>query len=180
MKKEDTVVELFFNEPTKQWHFEEILKQAKISRPQAARWLRKLIKEGIIKRIKQIGKMPHYIGNYENPTYQAKKRLFALNHLEKKGFLSHLASLQKAQTIILFGSMSRWDWHKDSDIDIFIYGNDEDFEQGRFRAKLHREIETFICKDKSELQKFDLALLRNILSGYIVKGNLDFIEAIHA
>lgn len=180
MNKEESIIKLFFNEPTKHWHFEAILKQANISRPQAARWLHKLIKEGIVKRVKPLEKMPYYLGNYESTTYQARKRLFALNELEKQGFLSHLASLQKAQTIILFGSMSRWDWHKESDIDLFIYGDDEGFDPGRFRAKLHREIETFICKDKNELKKFNPALLRNIVAGYLMKGNLNFIEVKYA
>ena len=180
MKKEECIIELFFNEPTKHWHFEELLKQAKISRPQAARWLKKFIREGIVRRIKCGGKMPYYVGNYENAAYQARKRLFALNNFEKQGFLSHLAGLQKAKTVILFGSMSRWDWQKESDIDLFIYGDDEGFDRGRFRAVLHREIETFMCKDKVQVDRWSPALLRNIVAGYLVKGTLDFVEVRHA
>jgi len=180
MKKEDVVLGLFFNEPTKHWHFEEILNVAKISRPQAARWLHKFIKEGLVKRTKPQGKMPFYVGNYESATYQARKRLCALNELEKKGFLSHLASLSKAEVVILFGSMSRWDWTKESDVDLFAYGDLEGFDKGTFRAKLGREIEMFVCKDKAELQKFKPALLRNILEGYLIKGTLDFVRVGYA
>ncbi len=180
MKKEDLVLELFFNEPTKQWRFENIILAAKISRPQAAAWLRKFIKEGLVRRIKPHGKMPYYIGNYDSAAYQSRKRLFALNALEKQQFLSHLASLPKAQAVVLFGSFSRWDWHKESDIDIFIYGDPEGFDKGAFRAKLHREIETFVCKNKNELQRFKLGFLRNIAEGYLVKGTLDFIKVAYA
>jgi len=180
MKKEDSVLGLFFNESTKHWHFEEILKSAKISRPQAVQWLRKFIKEGVVMRIKPKGKMPYYVGKYESSTYQAKKRLFALNELDKKGFLSHLISLPKAQAVIMFGSMSRWDWNKESDIDLFVYGDPEGFDKGTFRAKLGREIETFICKDKKELQRFKPALLKNILEGFLIKGTLNFVQVTHA
>lgn len=180
MKKKDLVLDLFFNEPTKHWHFEEILSTVKISRPQAANWLRKFIKEEIVKRTKPKGKMPYYVGNYESSAYQTRKRLFALNELEKQGFLSHLNSLPKAQAVIMFGSMSRWDWNHESDIDLFVYGDLEGFDKGAFRAKLGREIETFVCKDKEELQRFKPALLRNILEGYLIKGTLDFVQVVHA
>ena len=180
MSKENRVLELFFNEPTKHWHFEEILNIADISRPQAAGWLQKFIREGLVKRIKPKGKMPYYVGNYESSIYQARKRLFVLNEFEKEGFLSHLSGLPKAQAVILFGSMSRWDWNRESDIDLFVYGGADGFDKGVFRAKLGREIELFVCKDKEELQKFKPALLRNIVEGYLIKGALDFVRVAHA
>ena len=33
--KQDRIIELFFEEPTRQWHFEKILKEAKITRSKA-------------------------------------------------------------------------------------------------------------------------------------------------
>lgn len=180
MKKEEIVLELFFNEPTKHWHFEELLRTAHISRPQIARWLRKFQAEGIVRRIKPKGKMPYYIANYEKPQYQAYKRIFALNLLEKQGLLTHLSNLPKAKTIIIFGSITRWDWYKDSDIDVFIYGSPEGFQREKYWAKTGREIETFICRDKNELNKFPTALMRNILEGYLVKGTLNFVQVTYA
>jgi len=180
MGKEELVLGLFFNEPTKHWHFEEVLGAAGISRPQAARWLHKFIREGLVLRLKPRQKMPYYVSNYENPSYQSKKRLFALNELEKEGFLGHLAGLQKAHAVVLFGSFSRWDWHAESDIDVFIYGDTKGFEHERFRGKLHREIETVVCKDVAALRRLQPALLRNILEGYVVKGALDFVRVTHA
>lgn len=176
MKKENMVVSLFFNEPTKQWHFEEILGVAGISRPQATHWLKKFTKGGLIKRVKLRGKMPYYVADFESPNYQTEKRLFALRTLSESGLLNHLLALPKAQTVLLFGSLSRWDWYKDSDIDLFIYGSPEGLETGRFRTRLHREIQTFVCRDKEGLKKYGPSLLRNIAEGYLVKGNLDFLR----
>src|SRR3989338_163262 len=178
MNKETNILELFFNEPTKHWHFEEILKAAHISRPQAANWLRKGIPEGIITKTKPKGKQPYYTANYLNPYYQIKKRLFALEMLEKVGFLSHLNSLPKAKTVILFGSISRWDWHTESDIDVFIYGDPAGLEFYKYRVALHRGIEPFVCKDEQELKRFNPALLHNVAEGYLIKGNLDFMQVI--
>ncbi len=178
MNKETNILELFFNEPSKQWHFEEILTVARISRPQAAYWLQKGIQEGLITRTKGRGKQPYYTANYHHPHYQIKKRLFALEMLEKTGFLSHLNSLPNAKTVILFGSISRWDWHTQSDIDIFIYGDPAGSEFYKYRIALHREIETFVCKDKEELKRFNPALLHNVAEGYLIKGSLDFMQMV--
>lgn len=176
MKKEQNILELFFEQPSKQWHFEEILRSAKISRPQALNWLKIFIDEHIIKRIKPRGKMPHYIANFEHPAYDNKKRIYALDILYKAGLLNHLQSLPHAKTAIIFGSFARSDWHAGSDIDIFIYGSDEEFDKGKFESILKREIQIFTADNKKELNHLGTDLLHNIINGHIVKGNLDFIE----
>ena len=175
MSKEENVLNLFFEYPTKHWHFEDILNEAEISRPQTNLWLKKFIKEELIKKLKPKNKNPYYVSDYESPNYRNKKRLFALEKLNKSGFLRHLLKLEKAKTIILFGSLSRWDWYKDSDIDLFIYGNPEGLKIVDYELKLHREIQLFICHNKNELKKLSRGLIKNIISGYTIKGNIDFI-----
>jgi len=176
MSKEEKVLKLFYEYPTKHWHFEELIKEAKISRPQLNNWLKKFLKEKLIKKLEPKNKNPYYISNYENPNYQNSKRLYSLENLNKTGFLKHLLELPKAKTIILFGSLSRWDWYKDSDIDLFILGNTEGFKEGEFRKKLHREIQIFSYENKKELKNLPLGLLKNIITGYKIKGNLNFLE----
>jgi len=176
MKKEKNILQLFFNEPTKHWHFEEILDAARISRPQAVLWLKKGVREKIIKRIKPRRRQSYYCAYYQNAKYQIKKRLFALEMLENVGFLSHLNALPNVKTVILFGSLNRWDWHSNSDIDVFIYGDPAGLELYKYRIVLHREIEMFICIDEKELYEFNPALLHNVAEGYIIKGNLDFMQ----
>ena len=174
--KKNNVLKLFFQEPTRQWHFEEILKEASITRSKAGAWLGKLGKEGIIKRVKGRGSMPYYIGNYESPAYQNRKKLYAMKMLYECGLLNHLASLEKADTVILFGSLARWDWYSKSDIDIFIYGEPEGLSIAKYEIKAERDIQLFICRNKSELKKLGKGLLRNIIKGIVIKGNLDFID----
>lgn len=176
MERKENVRYLFFNNSTKHWHFDELVKQSKLSRAQANEWLKRLGKEKLVKRIKEKGRMPYYIANWENSSFKAQKRVYALEQLEKSGFLAHLISLEKAKTVVIFGSMARWDWHDESDIDLFIYGNDDDLEQGKYETKLNREIQVFSAKDKEGLKKLPAGLLKSIATGYFVKGGLDFAE----
>ena len=175
MSKEETVLEIFFNSP-KHWHFEELLKQSKMSRGRLNHWLTKFTKEGIIKRVKEKGKMPYYISDFYHPAYRNRKKLYITNLFYKTGFLNHLQTLPKAKTVIIFGSMARADWYKESDIDLFIFGEDDELEQGKYELKLHREIQVFTAKNKDDLKKFGPGLLTNIAEGYFIKGKLDFAE----
>jgi predicted nucleotidyltransferase len=174
--KEENMLELFFENPTKEWHFEEIAKYAKITRGKANDWLKQFIREGLIRRVKTKGKMPHYLSNFQAPAYQNRKRLFALERLYTSGLLNHLSSLKGARTIILFGSFARTDWYKNSDIDIFIYGDPAGLSLAKYEMILHREIQLFIAKSEEELRKFSGNLIRNIIKGNLIKGNLDFIK----
>ena len=119
--------------------------------------------------------MPYYIGDFDSASYKSRKRLFALEQFYESGFLNHLQTLN-AKSIIIFGSFSRSDWYKESDIDIFIFGDDNEFEQGKYETKLKRDIQVFSAKNEKDLNKMGNKLLKNILTGYLVKGNLDFVE----
>lgn len=176
--KEESVLELFFNNSSKHWHFEEILKTSKVSRSKVNKWLAKFIREHIILHIKPIGKMPYFQGHFESPAYRTRKRLFAISQLQKSGFLDHLISLPKAKTVIIFGSFIRADWYSGSDIDLFIYGSDEELDVEKYRALLKRDIQVFLVQFPADLEKFGPGLLRNILEGMFIKGKIDFVQVI--
>ena len=169
--KEEVVLEPFFNS-SKHWHFDELLKATKISRSQLSQWLKKFVAERLIKRVKPKGKMPYYLQNFESPAYQHRKKLFALRKLTESGLLEHLASLPDAKVIILFGSFTRSDWYEGSDIDIFIYGNDKNFEQGKYELNLKRDIQVHTAKNKQDLKKIN-KMLPYIITGDFIKGSIE-------
>ena len=170
--KEEKIIELFFNDSSRHWHFKEIIKEAKISEDRANYWLKQLLKEKLVKHINPRGKMPYFIANFEHPNYKNRKKIFAFNKLYKSGFLSHLYALKNAKAIIIFGSFSRSDWNKKSDIDLFIYGDPKGLNIGRYELALHRDIQLFASKDIRELKKMGDGLMRNIISGNIIKGEI--------
>jgi len=174
--KEEWVLELFFEYPTREWHFEEVLREAKITRSKLVCWLRRLAKKGIIRRVKEKGKMPYYTAACNSSAYRNRKKLFAFGKLYESGLLNHLSSLPKAEAVILFGSFARSDWYKDSDIDIFVFGNPEGLKIAGYELKLHRDLQLFICRTKAELARFGKGFVRNVIKGNLIKGNLDFVE----
>ena len=173
--KGEKIIELFFENPTKEWHFEGIIKETKIARSKTNNWLKRFVKNGLVNRIKRKGEMPYYISNYLSIEYKYSKKVFALAKLYKSGLLNHLNSLEKVDTIIIFGSFSRSDWYKNSDIDIFIYGDPEGLKIADYELRLHRNIQLFICQNREELMKLGKSLIRNIIKGNIIKGDIDFI-----
>jgi len=175
--KEENVLELFFNEPARQWHFKDIVKTARISEPAANKWLSKLLREKIIQRIKLKSKMPYFQSNFRYENYRNKKRIYAMQKLYDTGLLRKLQDLKNAKTVVIFGSFARSDWNANSDVDIFILGDAEDLRFGTlwsglgFKGKA-REIQVHSYKTIQDIGKIYSGLMKNVVKGHFVKGNI--------
>ena len=176
--KENKILELIFeNSPLKKWHFEEIAREAKVTRAVANKWLKRYCNEGLLKRIKEKGKFPYFTAGSNNLAYQSKKKIYALEQLYQSGLIYHLSMLQKAKTIIIFGSFAKGDWYKDSDIDLFIYGIPEGMEKHKYELKLKRHIEMHIFERKEDINEVKTGLIMNVINGYLIKGKVqDFAK----
>lgn len=177
--KEENVLKLILeNSPLKEWHFEEIVREAKVTKLVANKWLTKYVSEGLLKHIKEKGKFPHYTIGSNNPMYYSLKRVYALEQLHKSGLIPKLLSLKKAKTIILFGSIIKGDWYKDSDVDIFIFGDISDFDKKLYELKLNKNIELHLFQTKEEINEVRTGLIKNIINGYVLKGQIQDIAEV--
>lgn len=176
--KEENILKLILeNSPLKEWHFEEIVKYAKVTKLVANKWLKKYVSEGLLNYVKEKGKFPYYTVGSNNPIYYSMKRIYALEQLHKSGLIPKLLSLNKAKTVILFGSIIRGDWYKGSDIDIFVFGDISDFDKKVYELKLNKNIELHVFEDKEEIDEVKTGLIKNIINGYVLKGRIqDFVE----
>mgnify|MGYP001566098134 FL=1 len=176
--KEEKILQLLLeNSPMRQWHFNEIVKESKVTRAVANKWLKRYMKDGLIKRAKEKGKFPYFTCGIDNPAYVSKKKLMALEQIYKSGFAEHLISLKQAKSVVLFGSFARGDWHRGSDIDIFIYGDKNGLDKSKYELKLKRQIEVHSFETKKEIRQVKTGLLKNVLNGYAIKGQMqDFWE----
>ena len=171
-----TIQELFFQYPSKQWHFEDVLCACGLSRGQVNFWLRKLRKEQIIVRIKPKGKMPYYIANYKHVHYQNTKRLFGFAKLHESGLLDYLCSLDKANTVILFGSFAKGENIKRSDIDILIITPlKKKIDISKFEEKIGHEIQIFTYSKESLKKMKNKELLNNFINGIVLEGHMEII-----
>src|SRR3989344_808266 len=168
--KEENVLKLILeNSPLKEWHFEEVVREAKVTKLVANKWLKKYVSQGLLKYVKERGKFPYFTVGNNNPFYYSLKRIYALEQLHKSGLIPKLLSLKTAKTIILFGSIAKGDWYKNSDIDIFIFGDIPDFDKNLYEIKLNKNIELHIFQNKEEIEEIKTGLIKNIINGYIIK-----------
>ena len=176
--KEENVLKLILeNSPLKEWHFEEMGREAKVTKLAVNKWLKKYVSEGLLKHIKEKRKFPYFTVGSNNLIYHSFKRVYALEQLHKSGLIPKLLSLKTAKTIILFGSIARGDWYKGSDIDIFVLGDILDFDKNIYELKLQKNIGLTIFQNKEEIKEVKTGLIKNIVNGYILKGQIqDFAE----
>ena len=162
----ETVKSLFFTETLRQWHFEALVQESGMSRERVASALKMLIKKKYIRRVKPRGQMPYYLAQRDEPRFREEKRLYGLHLLTKSVLFSHLSTCPKIKTAILFGSFARGDWSKASDVDLFLYGDDAEFDRALYEAKLGRAIQVFSFREPQAVQKeLDPAVICNIVKG---------------
>jgi predicted nucleotidyltransferase len=177
--KEENVLKLILeNSPLKEWHFEEIAREAKVTKLVANKWLKKYVSEGLLQHAKEKGRFPHYTVGTNNPVYYSLKRVYALEKLHRSGLIPKLLSLKAAKTIILFGSIAKGDWYKDSDIDIFVFGNVSDFNKNVYELKLRKHIELHVFQNKKEIEEVKTGLIKNVINGYVIKGQIQDIAEV--
>ncbi len=176
-KEENVLRAILENSPLKEWHFENLVKEARVTRAAANKWLRKYSSEGLLKRVKKRGRFPHHTAGPDNHAYKTLKRIYGLRKLQETGLMSGLLSNDKAKTIILFGSFAKGDWYKDSDIDIFVLGELTDFDKKTYEFRLNRNIELHEFRDRKDILKVGTGLIKNVINGYVLKGRVeDIIE----
>jgi len=177
--KEEQVLKLILeNSPLKEWHFKEIVKKADVTKAVANKWLKKYVQQGLLNRIKEKGRFPYFTVGSNNHFYYSLKRIYALEQLHKSGLISKLLSLNNAKTIILFGSIIKGDWYKDSDIDIFVLGNISDFDKNIYEHTLNKHIELHIFENKKKIEEIKTGLIKNIINGYVVKGQIQDVAKV--
>ena len=177
--KEEEILKLILeNSPLREWHFKEIVKEAKVTNVIANKWLKRYVKEGLLNHKKERGKFPYFTAGRDNYTYYSLKRVYALEQLHKSGLIPKLLSLNAAKTIILFGSIIKGDWYKDSDIDIFIFGGLSGFDKASYEKKVHKKIDLHLFQNKSEIREVKSGLIKNIINGYPIKGGIQDIAQI--
>lgn len=135
------ILEVFFKDPFKEVHLREAVRLSGVSLANVDNSMRLFVKEGLFHR-REVSNMVFFKPNLENETLL---KIFEYLELEKRrdfyGRNKKIARLlqkyskdivdlsdKKIQIVILFGSVARGDWTKDSDVDILavVSGKEND------------------------------------------------------
>jgi len=145
------ILEVFLNNPFKEVHLREIARLSKVSLNNVDNSLRLFVKDDMFKR-REVSNMVFFKPNLEN---EALLKIFEYLELEKKKefynqnkkiarllqkYMQNIVELsnKKIQLVILFGSVARGEWVKNSDIDILtvVSGRENDVTAALNKAKI--------------------------------------------
>jgi len=145
------ILEVFLKDPFKEIHLREIARLSKVSLNNVDSSLRLFVKDDMFKR-REVSNMVFFKPNLEN---EALLKIFEYLELEKKKefydknkkivrllqkYTQDIVELsnKKIQLVILFGSVARGEWTKNSDIDILavVSGKENDVTTALNKAKI--------------------------------------------
>ena len=139
----------------------------KITAPTASKKLKEFEAEGMLKKRLDRGYLL-FRANRESEILNDISRIYWRQKLQK--LIGYLNLKFHSPTIILFGSLTKLETKKDSDIDMAVLTNINKKSDLTDYEKLYkREIQLFTFKSLKETSK---ELKNNILNGFIIQGEL--------
>jgi len=164
------VLELFFDNPTEQFHLRQISRRTGIAVTSVKIYLDEFLKKKMIIKISK-GIYPSFLANRDadDSKFKFYKKLNLIERLDSSGLLDYIEDSCIPNSIILFGSASLGEDIEHSDIDLFIESSEKKLNLDRFEKELNRKINVFFEKNFSRLIK---ELKNNILNGIKLRGYL--------
>jgi len=167
------ILKLFFEDPAPKgigFQLREISRKCKIAPTSVKKYLIELEKERlVVKKKHRIHGYPVYYANRENEYFRFLKKLDTIQSVKESGLLDYLENDLMPDAIILFGSASRGEDVKDSDIDIFLLCKEKKLNLEKYEKGLKRKINVFF---ESNFEKLSKELKNNIINGVILSGYL--------
>ena len=158
------IMELFFEEPSRNFQIREISRITEIAVTSVKKYLNELLKENLLLKDKKT-LYPSYIGNQQTMFKIYKQQLIVLK-IYKSNIIEFLEELHP-KCIILFGSMAKGEYQKNSDIDIFVQSENKKINVNKFEKILKHKINLFFEEDLNKISK---ELFNNIINGIKVYG----------
>ncbi len=161
-------LEPFFEDNYRRVGVREYARIRKISPPSASKLLSELKKEDLLK-MEEDRRHHLYNANIKNELFIILSGIYWSDKLKKSGMVEYINETFLEPVIILFGSFSKAEVNKNSDIDIAIIrkGARKHYDLYSYEKKLKRKIHSFDFRDLGEIPK---NLVGGILSGYVISG----------
>ena len=163
-----SVLELFFDKPSSEFHLRELSRLSKLSMPTILSATDVLSKEKLVIKTKGIV-LTKVVANRENIAFVRYKRLYNLEQLYISGLVDYLSNVyNNPRLIVLFGSYSRGEDIEGSDIDIAIMTNKRlrlDF------SKYEKILGRGISIHELDLNRVSNEFKANLANGIILEGS---------
>lgn len=138
----------------------------KITPPTASKLLKELELEGLLKKRIDRGYLL-FRANREDSTLKDLSKIYWKQKL--KDVIEDINSQLYDPTIILFGSLTKLETKKDSDIDLAVFTNiNKNINLEKFEKSFKRKIQLFKFKSISDINSKELKM--NILNSYVIQG----------
>lgn len=159
------VLEVFFVEPTTIHFIKEISKRIKLAPTSVRNYIKKLLKNNLIK-IEKSKPFDGFIANRDNNDFIFYKRVYNLYTL--KELRDFLFESYYPKSIIVFGSYSIGEDVESSDIDVVLLSKTKkEIPLNKYEKKLRRTIHLLVVKDLKELSK---NVRENVQNGIVLYG----------
>ncbi len=164
------LLKVFFEDPLKEGGFQlrELSRKIKLAPISVKLYLNELVKDNLIKK-STLHNYPIYQANRDNEKFLLFKKIDTIILIKEFNLIDYLNDKCLPSVIILFGSASKGEDLKDSDIDIFVQAKESKLDLQEFETKLKRKINIFFSDNFNNLSK---ELKNNMLNGIILKGYL--------
>lgn len=161
-QKWDKLLELFFEFPNERFSIREISKKTRIPSSSVQRHLQTLKKEGIISNENKANITPYF---------KFKKTFHIIDKIYCSGLLEFINQELNPSLVVVFGSVRKGEYEKESDIDLFIESSvDKKLNLESYEKIIRHKIHLFVEKDIKRLQP---NLFKNVINGIKVGGYLD-------
>jgi len=172
----DRIINIFIENPHKEYHIRELSRILKISPTTTSKYLNKLNKEKILISKKERGHIL-FKADTESKAYKDLKLYSNIRKIRQSGLIDFLTSeLNQPESIILFGSFRKSTNTPSSDIDLFISTPiKKEIKTEKFEKILKHNIQLFIySKDEFKLlKKKNKELINNMINGVSLDGFLE-------
>lgn len=161
------IEELFYEYPLEQFQIRGISRKLNIPKTTVKRYIDLLIEKGIVKKEKDI--FPYFKAREGEKLYTYYKKQFILEKIIKSGLIEDIEKLCNPSSIILFGSMAKGEFDKNSDIDIFVESEQSLIVLKKYERFLKYKINLLF---QPKIQDLGDRLINNIVNGTKLSGFL--------
>ncbi len=169
----DSILRLFIEEPEREFHVREISKILKKSPTTISKYLKNYQSKEILKSNL---KLNHFFfkANLESKKFKQLKLSYNLKLINNSGLIEFLEDyFDYPETIILFGSFSKAENNKHSDIDLLVISSKKQEPNLKsFENKIGHKIQLFIHskKELNKLKEKNKELFNNWINGIVLYG----------